>query len=834
MAHHHLFTSESVAEGHPDKVSDQISDAILDDTLKQDKKARVDAETLIMQGTVIVTGQVTTRAYVNVKNVVRGVLKDIGFNNARDGLDWETCGVLTSIEEQSPDIAQGVNRPVEEIGAGDQGLVFGYATRETKQLMPLPITLSHGIVKRLADARHQGVLPYLRPDGKSQVTVEYDDGSPQRVDAVVVAAQHNESVGEEQVRKDVVEKVVKQVVPKNLIDKGTKFIVNGTGRFVIGGTLADSGLTGRKIIVDTYGGFGAHGGGCYCITGDAMVNHLGGLSRLEDLRGKIDSTLIVKTDTHPMLANEWFDNGVMNTVRVATEDGYELEGSEHQLVRVIDERGNYEWKRLDSLKKGDFVAIQRKNRIFGPDVDLSKFAYSYKQGTTRRNSISLPKTLTEDFAYLTGLIIGDGHCKRYDTIEVCVPDPEMRRVVQALSLRLFGNKGKIFGHWWHMAGVELRAYLEYLGVDESLAWEKDVPATIFGAPKKIVAAFLRGLFDTDGRVGRTGRHKNSADIWFGSTSRSLISNVQALLLSFGIVSSVALLNLEGHESEIGGRKVTGKHRSYRLRVKGAESVRIFQKEIGFGLPSKRKASAGLDYSKTSDVQAVPNQRERITRLWRKLPLEVRREDAAKVGRFTRASRGKATKQLTYAKLREFLDAYGALLRGDDDFAYLEYLYEMGHYYSRVGLAVPSVNHVFDISVPGSQTFTANGFVVHNSGKDPTKVDRSGSYMARYIAKNIVAAGLAAKCQVQIAYAIGVAKPVSFMVDTLGTGKADDEKIAEAASLIFDMRPGMIIKELDLIRPIYRKTACYGHFGRDDPDFTWERTDKAELLKKRLA
>ncbi|MDG6913023.1 MAG: methionine adenosyltransferase domain-containing protein [Nitrososphaerota archaeon] len=159
---------------------------------------------------------------------------------------------------------------------------------------------------------------------------------------------------------------------------------------------------------------------------------------------------------------------------------------------------------------------------------------------------------------------------------------------------------------------------------------------------------------------------------------------------------------------------------------------------------------------------------------------------------------------------------------------------MGHYYSRVGLAVPSVNHVFDISVPGSQTFTANGFVVHNSGKDPTKVDRSGSYMARYIAKNIVAAGLAAKCQVQIAYAIGVAKPVSFMVDTLGTGKADDEKIAEAASLIFDMRPGMIIKELDLIRPIYRKTACYGHFGRDDPDFTWERTDKAELLKKRLA
>jgi S-adenosylmethionine synthetase len=381
---HHLFTSESVAEGHPDKVADQISDAILDDVLRQDKKARVDAETLIMQGTVIVTGQITTAAYVHVKDVVRGVLRDIGFNNARDGLDWETCGVLTSIEEQSPDIALGVNRPVEEIGAGDQGLVFGYATKETGQLMPLPIALSHGIVKALADARHQGVLPYLRPDGKSQVTVEYEGGSPRRVDAVVVAAQHNESVGEEQVKKDVVEKVVKKVVPKDLIDGDTKFIVNGTGRFVIGGTLADSGLTGRKIIVDTYGGIGAHGGGCF------------------------------------------------------------------------------------------------------------------------------------------------------------------------------------------------------------------------------------------------------------------------------------------------------------------------------------------------------------------------------------------------------------------------------------------------------------------SGKDPTKVDRSGSYMARYIAKNVVAAGLAERCQVQIAYAIGVAKPVSFMVDTFGTGKADDEKIADAAGLVFDMRPGMIIKELDLLRPIYRKTACYGHFGREDPDFTWERTDRAALLKRKLS
>ena len=271
-----LFTSESVTEGHPDKICDQISDAILDELMRQDPMSRVACETAITTGLVLVMGEITTKGYVDIQKVVRETIREIGYDRAKYGFDCDTCGVITALDEQSADIALGVDKALEAkenkmtdeeidaIGAGDQGMMFGYATNETEEYMPYPISLAHKLARKLTEVRKNGTLKYLRPDGKSQVTVEYDEnGKPSRLDAVVLSTQHDPEVSQEQIHKDIKKYVFDTVLPQDMIDENTKFFVNPTGRFVIGGPHGDSGLTGRKIIVDTYGGYARHGGGAF-------------------------------------------------------------------------------------------------------------------------------------------------------------------------------------------------------------------------------------------------------------------------------------------------------------------------------------------------------------------------------------------------------------------------------------------------------------------------------------------------------------------------------------------------------------------------------------------
>ncbi|KOY79317.1 methionine adenosyltransferase [Apilactobacillus kunkeei] len=379
MQERHLFTSESVSEGHPDKIADQISDAILDEMLKQDPDSRVACECSVTTGLVLVFGEITTKAYVNIQKIVRETIKEIGYDNDQYGFDGNTCAVLVAIDEQSPDIAQGVDDSLEtrdssedvldKIGAGDQGLMFGYAVDETPELMPLPISLSHKLMRKIADLRKNGTIPYLRPDAKAEVTVEYDDNNkPVAVETVVLSTQHDPDVTLEQIRKDVIEQVIKAVIPAELLNDNTKFFINPTGRFVIGGPQGDAGLTGRKIIVDTYGGAAHHGGGAFSGKDATKVDRSASYAARYIAKNIVAAKLATRIEVQVAYAI-----GVAKPVSISVNTFGTATVSENDLIKAI--REIFDLRPAGIIKMLDLKRpIYKKTAAYGhfgrTDVDL--------------------------------------------------------------------------------------------------------------------------------------------------------------------------------------------------------------------------------------------------------------------------------------------------------------------------------------------------------------------------------------------------------------------------------------------------------------------------------
>ncbi|EUJ33565.1 S-adenosylmethionine synthetase [Listeria floridensis FSL S10-1187] len=377
----HLFTSESVSDGHPDKIADQISDAILDAIIARDPDARVACETTVTTGLVLVAGEITTSVYVDIPKIVRETIKEIGYTRAKYGFDAETCAVLTAIDEQSPDIAQGVNESlesrsgededakIEAIGAGDQGLMFGFATDETEELMPLPISLAHKLVRKISELRKNGTLDYLRPDAKTQVTVEYDEcNKPARIDTVVISTQHHPEVDQETIARDMHELVISAVIDEKWLDKDTKYFINPTGRFVIGGPQGDAGLTGRKIIVDTYGGYARHGGGAFSGKDPTKVDRSGAYAARYVAKNLVAAGLAKKAEVQLAYAI-----GVAHPVSISIETYGTSPYSESELTEAV--RANFDLRPAGIIKMLDLRRpIYRETAAFGHfgrhDLDL--------------------------------------------------------------------------------------------------------------------------------------------------------------------------------------------------------------------------------------------------------------------------------------------------------------------------------------------------------------------------------------------------------------------------------------------------------------------------------
>jgi len=709
----YLFTSESVTEGHPDKIADAISDNILDECLKQDKDSRVACEVLVTTGLVVVAGEITTKGYVDVRKVVTDTIENIGYDDGSIGFDYRSVGVLSSLNRQSQDISQGVTKGqglFKEQGAGDQGVVLNAAINETDELMPCPIVFAHRLTRGLATARKNGLLPFLRPDGKSQVTVKYIDDKPVAIDTVVVSSQHSPDVQYHVLKESIIEEIIKKELPlEMLID--TKYFINPTGRFVVGGPMGDAGVTNRKLCVDSSGSFFRHGGGGWCVD------------------------------------------------------------SETEYLTPIG------WKHISKYKKGELVAQYKENgdiEFINPDKYI-KVSAENMYHITKNNAINQVLSGGHNFVYISSK--GNLNKKPFNDIK------EMH------NNSLKGFSGRIITSFNYNGGTGINMS------DDELRLQ--IAAMADGSYKNKTTKLCRFRLKKEGKINR----------------------LQNLIKKLKLESNDRTVNCDEFRYITVETPRNEKHFTSEYWNANLHQLKVIADEVFYWDGDIKEQKYRTTNKNDADfIQYV------LTSVFNKR-VSISIDD--RIGE--EYHNGYERKSLCYEVYVCNHSLVGLCGRKSGD-----------NYVDKASIVKyePIDGKQYCFTVPSGMLVLRRDnkiFITGNSGKDPSKVDRSAAYYARYMAKNIVAAQIASKCEVQLGYAIGVAKPVSLFIDTFGTSKYDNDIIVKAVNEVFDARPANIIEELDLLRPIYHHTTNYGHIGKCDCDecekiFTWERLDKVEQLK----